>query len=551
MEKTILIGGKAGQGSAFTSHLIGKIFCNLGYYVFNYRDYPSLIRGGHNFNVLKISDKPVYSHENKYDIILALDQKTIDLHHKNLKKDGFIIGNKNLKPKGKTFRFLDTDVILKKLKAPKIFENNIFIGYLFKYFGINKNILLKVIEKKFKKGAALIKKAVEEGYNLNNYLLEKKERIKKIGKARYFVSGNEAVSIGSLAAGLDIYIAYPMTPATPVLHFLAKRQLKHNILVLQLENEIAVVNAALGASFAGAKTMVGTSGGGFALMTEALSLAGMSEVPLVAYLAQRTAPSTGVPTYNSQADLKFALNCGHGEFPKIVVAPGDPQEAILRTQEALYLSSKYRNLVVIVSDKHLGESNYAFDEIKKSPLSTKRFILKRPPKNYKAYKITQTGISSRAVPGQGPVVLATSYEHNEYGHTIEDSSWTVKMNNKRFKKVKYFSREINKFNPTTLYGKGKNLIISWGSTKGAIIDTISKLNNFRFLQVSYISPFPKQRVLNEIKKSKKVVLVENNATGLLGDIIAEQTGFIIKEKILKYDARPFTPEDLIKKLKKW
>ena len=168
-----------------------------------------------------------------------------------------------------------------------------------------------------------------------------------------------------------------MTPATPVLHFLAKRQLKNNILVLQLENEIAVVNAALGASFGGAKVMIGTSGGGFALMTEALSLAGMSEMPLVVYLSQRTAPSTGVPTYTGQSDLKFALNCGHGEFPKIVVAPGDPQETIARTQEAFYLTAKYRNLAIVIGDKHLGESNYTFDKIENLYRTKKRTLEER------------------------------------------------------------------------------------------------------------------------------------------------------------------------------
>jgi 2-oxoglutarate ferredoxin oxidoreductase subunit alpha len=340
-----------------------------------------------------------------------------------------------------------------------------------------------------------------------------------------------------------------MTTATPVLHFLAKRQLKHNILVLQLENEIAVVNAALGASFGGAKVMVGTSGGGFALMTEALSLAGMSEVPLVVYLAQRTAPSTGVPTYTAQGDLKLALNCGHGEFPKIVVAPGDPQEAILRTQEAFYLTSKYRTLVLILSDKHLGESNFTFDKLQKSQVSLERFILKNPSKNYKSYKITQTGVSPRAVPGQGPVVRATSYEHNEYGNTIENPEWIVKMNDKRFKKVKHIVQEINRLNPVQVYGRGKNLIISWGSTKGAILDALLQLKGWRFLQISYLQPFPKEKVAKEIKKSKRVILAENNATGLLGDVIAEQTGLIIKEKVLKYDARPFTPDFLIKKIK--
>jgi len=382
-------------------------------------------------------------------------------------------------------------------------------------------------------------------------LAEKKEELDRVGEPKYFISGNEAIGVGAIGAGIDIYIAYPMTPATPVLHFLAKRQIEHNMLVLQLENEIAVANAALGASFAGAKAMVGTSGGGFALMTEALSLAGMSELPLVVYLAQRTAPSTGVPTYTSQGDLKFALNAGHGEFPRIVVAPGDPQEAAIRTQEALYLSLKYRNLVIIISDKHLGESNFSFDEIKKSPTSTERFILKNPSQDYKSYKITDTGISPRAVPGEGPFVRATSYEHNEAGLTIENSEWTVRMNNKRFKKANSIAKEINaNLNPVSVYGKGENLIISWGSTKGAILDALGHLNDFRFLQVSYISPFPKERVKEEIKKSKKIILVENNATGLLGDVIAEKTGVIIKNKVLKYDARPFTLEILAEQINK-
>lgn len=543
MEKSILIGGEAGQGSAVTSHFIGQIFCSLGYYVFNYRDYPSLIRGGHNFNVLKISDKPAYSHNGQIDIILALDQKTIDLHQKNLEKNGFVVGGKNLK--AERMHPLDMEAILNKLNGPKILENDILIGYLFKYFGVEKEVLMEASDKEFKGKAGLIKKAIEEGYNL----IKEKESLKRIGSPKYFISGNEGIAIGALAAGVDIYLAYPMTPATPVLHFLAKKQSEHNILVSQLENEIGVVSAALGASFAGAKTMVGTSGGGFALMTEALSLAGMSELPLVVYLSQRTAPSTGVPTYTGQGDLKLALNCGHGEFPKIVVAPGDPQETIIRTQEAFYLSSKYRTPAIIIGDKHLGESNYTFDEIKKSQINNQRFILENIPKDYKSYQITENGVSPRLVPGQGPITFVNSYEHKEDGHTTEDPNPIVKMNDKRLKKIKYFSEEIKKLNPASVYGKGKNLIISWGSTKGAIIDALPELKDFRFLQISYISPFPKEEVIKEVKKSQKVILAENNATGLLGDVISEQTGISITDKVLKYDARPFTPEILIKKIK--
>jgi len=414
---------------------------------------------------------------------------------------------------------------------------------LFKYFSVAKEVLIREAEKEFPKDNELIKKAIVAGYDLT----KNKEKLISKGGVKYFLTGTDGVALGAIASGLDIYFAYPMTPTTPLLNFLAKKQSRHNILTFQPEDEISVINAALGASFGGAKVMVGTSGGGFALMTEAVSLAGMAELPLVIYLGQRTAPSSGIPTYTGQGDLKFALNAGHGEFPRIVVAPGDPQEAIFRTQEAFYLSSKYRIPAIILSDKHLAESNYSFDKIERSPLISPK-IAENMPENYKSYTITKNGVSSVFFPGQGPVVRVNSYEHDDEGNTTENPIWAEKMNDKRFKKLPYLKKEIDKFNPVSLYGKGKNLIIGWGSTKGAIVDALPEIKNYRFLQVSYMSPFPKEQVLKEIKKSKKVVLVENNVTGLLGDVIAEQTGFIIKNKILKYDARPFDTEFLIKKI---
>ncbi len=545
MQKTILVGGKAGHGTAFTSHFIGKVFCSLGYYVFNYRDYPSLIRGGHNFNVLKISDQPIYSHSNKFDVIIAFDQKTVDLHKDQLKEGGFILGDKKLE--GDKIKKIDLSSILEKLDAPEIMENNILLGWLFKYFGIEEGVLFEQAKEKFKGDKLkLIKKSIEEGYKLS----EEKEKIKKNGKPKYFISGSEGVGVGALNAGIDAYIAYPMTPATPVLHFLAKKEDEHDFVTFQSENEIGAVNNAMGSSFAGAKTMVGTSGGGLALMSETLSMAGISEVPLVAYLAQRTGPASGVPTYTSQGDLKMAINAGHGEFLRIVVAPGDAQEAITRTEEAFYLSLKYRALVILVNDKHVAESDYSFKELKSSDLDNQSFIIKNPSDDYKSYKITKDGNSPRAVPGQGPTVRASSYEHDEYGYTTEDPEMTTKMNDKRMRKEELIKEEVKKLNPVSVYGKGKNLIIGWGSTKGAILDSLSELDDYRFLQISYISPFPKEKVKKEIEKSEQVFLVENNATGQLGDIIAEQTGHIIKDKILKYDARPFVPSDIINQINK-
>ena len=534
MQKTILIGGEAGLGSAVTSHLIGKIFCEFGYYVFNYREYPSLIRGGHNFNILKISDKPVYSHDLKYDFILALDQKTIDIHKKDLNNGGVIFGAK------------ETEPIVQKLQGPKILANNVLIGYLFKHFGIGLELVLNKAEEEFGKKTELIEKAIREGYDS----VQIKEKLERNGKSKYFISGNEALGVGAIAGGIDVYLAYPMTPASPLLHFLAKRQIENNILVFQPENEIAVINAALGASFAGAKAMVGTSGGGFALMTEGLSLAAMTELPVVIYLGQRPAPATGLATHTGQGDLKFALNAGHGEFLRVVVAPGDAKEAIIRTQEAFYLSNKYRIPVILLGDKHLGESNYTFDVLEGSPLAISRFILENPGEDYKSYKITQNGISPRAVPGQGPVIRANSYEHNEDGHTIEDAVWGIKMPDKRLKKLPYLKKEIDKLNPVSVYGRGSNLLISHGSTKGAILDALPELKNFRFLQVSYLEPFPAEAVAKEIKKSQKVILIENSVTGGLADVIKEKTGLTIKNKILKYDGRPFTPDYLINRFTK-
>ena len=437
MEKITLIGGQAGQGTDRTSLLLAKALTSLGYYVFNYRDYPSLIKGGHNFSVLKVSDKPIYSHENFYDFIIAFDQKTINLHQKELRKGGFVLADQIFK--ADNLVGVDLQAALKKFKVSPVFGNNILLGALFKVLDLPFSGLARIFEKEFGEKADLIKKTAQEGCNL----VQKKEKLFPAPKKpKYFLSGSQAVASGALASGLDTYFAYPMTPATPVLHLLAGQQKKEKISVFQPENELAAVNAALGASYAGAMAMVGTSGGGFALMSEAMSLSGMAEIPLVVYLSQRTAPATGVPTYTSQGDLKFAVNVGHGEFPRIVVAPGDSREALVRTMEAFYLAHKYQTLVILLSDKHLAESHFTFDSLEKAKVEPSRLIMSDPKTGYKRYSITADGISPRAVPGQGPVVRGTSYEHDEAGYTVEDSLATKKMNDKRMKKLVSLSEEI-------------------------------------------------------------------------------------------------------------
>ena len=507
MRLNILIGGKAGQGINKVSEIISRTFVNSGYHVFNYRDYPSIIRGGHNYNVISISNKPIQSHETKLDGIVALDELTKIAHNNELKKNGFVIDYREFVRFG-----INLNIALS--------------GALMKVLGIEKNILINEVKKSLgkKKSFKQSLEAAETGYNSQ----DKKYDFKKLDKKIRLLSGSKAIAIGAINSKIDLYLAYPMTPSTNAMHELAKRQLEHNYMVYQPENEISVVNMALGASFAGAKVMIGTSGGGFDLMGEGLSLQGMSEIPLVVYLASRPGPGTGIPTYTMQGDLDIALRSGHGEFPRIVIAPGDPLETIEKVNEAMYLAEKFKCLVIVLSDKHIAESEFSITE-----------KINRPVKiNVK-----------RKIPGEG-VVKATSYEHDEYGLTIENKDIAVKNAEARLEKYKEIQKECKKFEMFKIHGRkdSKNLIIGWGSTKGAIVDAIEGLD-FKFLQVLYMKPSSHQ-IKKEMLKAKKVILVENNLTGQLGRLIREKTGLKIPNRILKYDGLPFRSDELKEELMK-
>lgn len=502
MRLSVLIGGKAGQGINKISQIISQIMTKRGYYSFNYRDYPSIIRGGHNFNVLTISNERVGSHESKIDFIIAMDENTVKVHKKELRKGGIIITDKQFKDLG-----INLNVAL--------------AGAFIKILGIDKKILINEIKKTLNSKESI--KAAEQGFDSQEIKFDLKTLKNKIT----IMSGSQAIAQGAINSKLDRYIAYPMTPATGVMNELAAKQDK-NFMVFQPENEIAVVNAALGASFTGAKTMIGTSGGGFDLMTEGLSLQGITELPLVAYLASRPGPGTGVPTYSTQGDLNLALRAGHGEFPRVVIAPGDPKEAIEKTNEAFYLSNKFNCLSIILGDKHLAESEFSTNNKPKKPL-----------------KIIRKG----KLPGKG-IVKVSSYEHDKFGNTTEDPKIVKQNQESRLKKYNLIKKEAKKFEMIKIYGKknSKKLVIGWGSTKGVILDSI-KDTDYKFLQVLYMMPMSDQ-IKKELQKANKIVLVENNLTGQLGRIIREKTGIEIKNRILRYDSRPFLSDELKKEIRK-
>jgi 2-oxoglutarate ferredoxin oxidoreductase subunit alpha len=501
MRLNILIGGKAGQGINKISEIVSHVLVKQGYYTFNYRDYPSLIRGGHNFNVLSISDNKIGSFEGVLDGIVAMDDKTIELHKNQLKKDGFII---------KCDKFCDMGRNL----------NVTLAGALIRILGIDKQILIDEVENQFHNEVS--NKAAEVGFQTEKNKYELKKLLNKIS----IMTGSKAIAQGAVNSKIDLYIAYPMTPATNAMHELAGMQNKYGHMVFEAENEIAVVNSALGASFAGARTMVGTSGGGYDLMCEGLSLQGMSEIPLVVYLASRPGPGTGVPTYSTQADLDIALRGGHGEFPRVVIAPGDPVETIEKTNEAFYFAQKFNSLAIVLGDKHLAESEFSSDSFPKKPL----------PINV-----------IRKIPGEA-IVKANSYEHDKFGNTTESAEITRISADARIRKYEALKQECNKFEMIKIHGRknSKNLIIGWGSTKGAILDAIDG-EDFKFLQVLYMKPLSNQ-IEKEMEKAKKIILVENNLTGQLGRLLREKTGVSIKNRILKYDSRPFTCDELKQQL---
>lgn len=503
MKLNILIGGKAGQGINKVSEIVSNILANQGYFTFNYRDYPSLIRGGHNFNILCVSDKRVGSIESKIDIIAPLDEKTNQIHKNILKKDSIIINYEKFKNHGKNI-------------------NIAVAGALTKILGIDREKLIEEIKKHFDNKGAI--EAAERGYNSE----KEKFALKKLNNKIIIMTGSKAVAQGAINSKIDLYFGYPMTPATALMNELASHQLVNNFIAFQPESEIGGINQALGAAFTGAKTMIGTSGGGFDLMTEALSLQGQTEIPLVVYLASRPGPSTGMPTYSTQADLDVALRAGHGEFPRIVIAPGDPNEAIEKTNEAFYLSNKLNALSIILADKHLAENEFSTDKKPNEILK----ITKNQNKKYPGEEITKVN----------------SYEHDKFGNTIELPELTKQNADNRIKKYNEIKKECAKFEMIKVYGNknSKNIIISWGSNKTAILDALEEIDlDWKFIHVIYIKPMS-DKIKEEMLKAKKIILIESNSTGQLGRIIREKTGIKIEKenRILKYDGRPFYSDEL-------
>ena len=561
-----MVGGEAGFGIMTTGLSFSKIASRSGYSVLDYVEYPSLIRGGHNAYQVTFDSEPVQSLKETIDVIICLNKQTYDLHKHKLSKIGVVVFDpEDFEPESGVVAIpVPFRQILTEHQGQSIMKNTIALGASLAVMGGDLGLLKENIAKQFaRKGAEVVEfntMFAQKGYDavmkadakFRSTILAKNTTASE----KLVLSGNDAFSLGAVMADCKFYCAYPMTPSSSVLSSLASWQEKAQITVRHAEDEIAVVNAAIGASHGGVRAAVGSSGGGFALMVEALSLAGITETPIVVFLSQRPGPATGMPTWTEQGDLMFAVHSGHGEFPKIVLAPGDQDEMLQMTMEAFNLADIYQTPVIVLSDMYLSESHRtvestAVQRMFSSTQIQRGKLVRTPTKRpYLRYAVTDDGVSERLIPGaQGFYYQANSYEHLEDGHTTEDSEERIKQVQKRARKQEQYLR--NHFSLPTVYGDLKTadtILVCWGSMKGICLDVLSQRKKTAVIHATHLYPMDAVRMKELFQVGKNYVLVEQNATAQFGQLLREQAGITVEKTITRYDGRPMTVTEIISQL---
>lgn len=565
------IGAPAGFGVLTIGHSMTKLAARAGLQAYNYTEYPSLIQGGHNTAEVKIS--PGLATASKYliDCLVCLTPDTFTLHKDRLHEHSLLVYDPVLpNPEFKCHHIqLPLQDILATLKAHKIMINTVALGASAALLGGNLEDINKMLEEQFShkkpEVAEKNKECAKAGFDyiMENYseeVVPVLNAIKGEKTSSVVFEGNTAFSIGAVAAECKFYAAYPMSPASSVIEILAGWQHKTGMVVRHAEDEIGVVNETLGASFAGVRAATGTSGGGFALMAESVSYAGVAEIPIVLFVAQRPGPATGMPTWTEQGDLLFATQIGHGEFPRIVLAPGDIGEMISFTKKAFNLAEIYQTPVIVLSDKLLSESAQTLTDtefekaLAKYPVEHGKTIKVVQEQPYHRYAVTKDGISPRLIPGaEGAFYQANSYEHTPDSHTTEESEDRVDQVDKRARKFDTYFK--NDFEAPTIYGNfdtADTVLVCWGSTKGAALQALQLLemqsHQVAVIHFHHVYPLHPATIAPLFATQKRYILVENNSTGQFGQLLRMQTGVEIEEKLLKYDGRPVFTEEIISKV---
>jgi 2-oxoglutarate/2-oxoacid ferredoxin oxidoreductase subunit alpha len=551
----IVIGGEAGQGLVTIGQLLAKALIRNGYFIGVTQGYQSRIRGGHNTFTVRTGDVEILAPQEMIDLLIALDEQTVILHEPELSPGGLMVVDRNWKVEGPA----TLKVPFKELADEK-FDNIIALGVIGALLGLPEEGLVSAIEDFFgHKDPSLSEENLRSLKTAYQWTQEQSPVFSKLPPVtnpsrRLMMNGNEALALGAISAGLKFYSFYPMTPATSIAISLASQSENLGLIVEQAEDEIAAVNMAIGASFAGAPSMVATSGGGFALMVEGVSLAGMTETPLVVVLAQRPAPATGLPTRTEQADLDFIMHAGHGEFPRAVFAPGNVEECFYLIRKALELAELVQTSIFLLTDQYLADSYRAITPFDLKGLSWIHPGSVEPPVSlpYLRYALTDTGISPRFLPGKSEhLVVADSDEHTEDGHITEDLSVRKRMVEKRLAKMKAV---VEQTLPPEFSGDPKPdlLLLTWGSSKGSVLEAAAKLRlqgkRVGTLCFSQVWPLVPGQFLHLLQETGEVIAVEGNALGQFSRLIRRETGFHINRRVLRYDGLPITPEYILKNL---
>ena len=555
---SIVISGAAGQGINTVELLLTKLLKLCGYNFFATKEYMSRVRGGSNSTEIRVASHRISAFVNRIDLLIPLNREALLHLAKRVTPETLIIGEKSkLSDDSDNWQYSILDIPFSKLASEignPIFSNIIAVGVISGLFDLARDKVNAFLQSYFeKKGGEIVAQNVEavtKGYDIGRKLVDDGVIAIDIESdpqvsGEIVLNGAEAVGLGALAGGCNFISSYPMSPSTAVLVYLAHQSKYFDIIAEQAEDEIAAINMALGAWYAGARAMVTTSGGGFALMTEGVSLAGMIESPVVIHLAQRPGPATGLPTKTEQGDLNLVLYAGHGEFPRIIYAPGSVGDAVFLTHRAFAMADRYQVPVFILTDQYFIDSYYNCPAIDLSSLSPETHIVKTD-KTYRRYTLTDSGVSPRGVPGYGDgMVVVDSDEHDEEGHITEDMDVRIAMVKKRLRKQNLIladSLPPDRTGPEL----SKNLIVCWGSTYHAVREAVEKTGRDDIAILHFTQVYPLHPDTSKFFEGvRKTAIVENNATSQFGSLLKLHIGIDIGVKILKYDGMPFSVEELV------
>lgn len=557
---SIVLGGAAGQGVQTVETLLVQVLKKEGYFVFASKEYMSRIRGGSNSTEIRLTNKKRRAYVDRIDLLFAMDKDVVPHLEHRLTKSTVIIGEKS--------KVCETECSVVDIPFTKfanelghpIYTSTVAVGVVLGMLQAEESVFHDYLKTHFaRKGEEVVAKNIEAakmGYAHGRHIafvegIEITVQRKKENKSELLMEGIDAIGLGTLAAGCNYISSYPMSPGTGLLTFLAKEGKEFGVVVDQAEDEIAAINQGLGAWYAGARAVVTTSGGGFALMTEGMSLSGIIETPIVVHVGQRPGPATGLPTRTEQADLNLALYAGHGEFPRAIFAPGTLEESYLVMQQAFEVADRFQIPVVVLTDQYLLDSVSTVEKEALKTLPVTHHVIETK-EDYERYALAKDGISPRGIPGFGTgLVGVDSDEHDTQAHITESHVVRLEQHGKRLKKFDGL-REISL--PPVVMGdvkKAKTLIVTWGSNRGVVEEALDILNDEYFAHVHFTQVYPLSPEGKKLfPKTKEVVVIENNVAGQFANLLEQEYEITVKERILKYDGNPFAVEEIVKKLRK-